>query len=291
MDDLQLFMYLYMYELEIWLNEHSEEILEISFQSDEANTDRSLKEFIKNVIETKCDRITAFSDIEYIDIFNAEGKSTKYNIADDIKLIQIENVLLPENITQKIKGILQNRKNAVFTKPDLCLELIINGRKVYETIELKSTKSDAIPGSSIQQISPEEWVIFIKHSRYGVEVTTGQYLNAINSKMQFPDRSPRPQVSFSELKSWNNSCRHDNGNIITYTSIGDETLKYELLTDWQSVLAKRWTKIVLDNNPRKREPWFNNNLRKFILEFLNEYDNMTPTSKQQYKDFLCHIIE
>ena len=75
-----------------------------------------------------------------------------------------------------------------------------------------------------------------------------------------------------------------------YKFIGDETEKYSLLTDWQSVLAKNWTKIVFDRNPQNYESWFNNNLRKFILEFLKNYDNMSEFEKQSYKQFLSSII-
>ena len=280
MDRLQLFMHLYMYELEIWLNEHREEIFNISFQSDEANTDRPLKEYLKHVIETECNCIVNLNRIKGI-----SDKESYFPITDDIRSIYIARVLLPEDINQEIRTILQSRKNAVFTKPDLCLVLNINGTISYETLELKSTKTDAIPGSSVQQISPEEWVIFIKHGRDDVKIATGQYYHAINSKMPFPDRSPRPQVSFSELQNWNDVCRDDNGTTIIYTSMGDELLKKELLEDWQGVLAERWTKIVL-SKPGKCEPWFNNNLRKFVFKFLKYYDAMPLYEKEQYKEFL-----
>ena len=51
----------------------------------------------------------------------------------------------------------------------------------------------------MQQINPYEWVIFIKQGK-PIEITTGFYLNSITEKVQFPDRSPRPQVSFNTLK-------------------------------------------------------------------------------------------
>lgn len=39
-----------------------------------------------------------------------------------------------------------------------------------------------------------------------------------------------------------------------------------------------------------QEPWFNNNLRKFVLEFLNEYEEMPSEMKTAYKEFLSKII-
>lgn len=96
----------------------------------------------------------------------------------------------------------------------------------FETIELKSTKQDSIPGSSIQQILPDEWVIFIKHTAKDVDVVTGKYRHSINSKMQFPDRSPRPQVSFKKLKNWNDNFRNFEKNVLTYSL--DENLMRNL---------------------------------------------------------------
>ena len=152
-------------------------------------------------------------------------------------------------------------------------------------------KNDSIPGSSVQQITPDEWVIFIKHTNKTVEVTTGQYFYAINSKMQFPDRSPRPQVSFDELRNWNSRCRKVEGKSVAYRSIGDESEQYGLLTDWQGVLAKRWTDIVFDTRPHSSEPWFNNNLRKFILKFLEKYDSLSDIEKKRYKEILSQITK
>ena len=68
MNDLGLFMRLYMYELEIWLNEHKQELLSISFQSDEANTDRPLKEFLKSAIEQHCNCLSRLKNIDSVTI-------------------------------------------------------------------------------------------------------------------------------------------------------------------------------------------------------------------------------
>lgn len=291
MEDLQIFMHIYMYELEVWLNEHYEEVLDISFQSDEANTDRPLKEYLKNVIESQCNGISKFRDVEELVLYKNETESLQLTVSESIKAISIEQVLLPEEITPSIKQTIQRKKNSVFTNPDLCLVLNNNGKIDFETIELKSTKIDAIPGSSIQQVVPDEWVIFVKHGRSHAQIATGQYLHAINAKMQFPDRSPRPQVSFRELKNWSNDCRGKRGNIVEYVSSDDDALKYELLTDWQEVLAKRWVEIVLRDKAREHEPWFNNNLRKFVVEFLNHYDDMTTNEQKEYKRNLESIIE
>ena len=284
MNNLGLFMRLYMYELEIWLNEHKQELLSISFQSDEANTDRPLKEFLKSTIEQHCNCLSRLKDIDSVTI-----DSESYPVSSSITDTVINSVILPP-ISDELKNILKKRKNAVFTEPDMCLVILQDGKPEYVTVELKSTKNDSIPGSSVQQITPDEWVIFIKHTSKTVEVTTGQYFYAINSKMQFPDRSPRPQVSFDELRNWNSRCRKVEEKSVAYRSIGDESEKYGLLTDWQGVLAKRWTDIVFDTNSHSSEPWFNNNLRKFILQFLEQYDAMSNKEKEEYRASLKRNI-
>ena len=291
LDNLKLFMNLYMYELELWLNEHSDDVLDISFQSDEANTDRPLKKFLQQIIKNECNCISKLKCVKYIDLYDYDGQQYRYKITSNITNAMVKRVYLPDEIPDVLKRQLKLRKNAVFTNPDLCIAIDIDGKTEYETIELKSTKKDAIPGSSIQQVSPDEWVIFVKHEGNFAEITVGQYFHAINAKMQFPDRSPRPQVSFSELQNWNYSCRQYVGSVISYHLPNDELVKYELLTDWKNVLAKRWAEIVLDDNPKRNEPWFNNNLRKFILEFLNVYDEMSLDDKEDYKKFLENIIE
>lgn len=68
MSKIQNFMQVYMYELEKFLNTKKEELKAVSFQSDEANTDRPLKEFLKNLIEREFVEIpkdTIITDIEY----------------------------------------------------------------------------------------------------------------------------------------------------------------------------------------------------------------------------------
>ncbi len=285
----EVFMVVFMCELELYLQSHIDDFEEISFQSDEANTDRPLKEYLKNVIENKCKRIEEFSRIKTVQLL--QNIKRQYEITDDIKNIFVNRVLLPDEITEEIKAILKRKKVANFTNPDLCLELNINGELVYETIELKSTKDDSIPGSSVQQISPYEWVIFIKHNKSGLDITTGRYIYAVNSRLQFPDRSPRPQVSFKELKNWNTKNREIGDDSIQYKATKDKEINKKLLTDWQAVLAERWVEVVFSKDKVKKEPWFNNNLRKFVLLFIDKYEKMDEAEKESYIETLKNLIE
>lgn len=97
MDFIQIFMRIYMYELEKFLLTKIKELQKVSFQSDEANTDRPLKELIKKIIENEFYCIPDNSNIENLIIENAE-----INLLT-IKDIYISHVFLPEEITDEIK--------------------------------------------------------------------------------------------------------------------------------------------------------------------------------------------
>lgn len=287
----EAFMYLFMIELEHVLNSKSTEIARISFQSDEANTDRALKEYIRQVIKNECNSLSITSSINTLNINDVFGRNISVPITDEIRYAKITNVYLPEQITSRISNYLNRNKTGVITNPDLCFEISIGGEVVYERIELKSTKNNAIPGSSVQQVEPDEWVIFVRHYTSNASVVTGKYIYAINSTMQFPDRSPRPQVSFNELRDWNVAHRKITGDSVTFSPGNSDKEKLGVINDWQDVLAGRWVKVVYDLKRYTSEPWFNNVLRKFIIQFLSTYDGLTLDEQNEYKDLLKQLIK
>ena len=63
MQNIQNFMCIYMYKLEEDLTKHKDDLIEVSFQSDEANTDRPLKEYLKKHIEESFFSIPEDTDI------------------------------------------------------------------------------------------------------------------------------------------------------------------------------------------------------------------------------------
>lgn len=287
MKEINDFMQIYMFELEKYLYQKKEELQKVSFQSDEANTDRPLKEFLKNLIENSFNSIPPNTNIKEVIFENGISSNIEH-----LKKIKINRVLLPDEITDDIKSIVRKSKNSIYTNPDICLELVIEQKKYYETIELKSTKQDSIPGSSIQQITPDEWVIFIKHSKNEINIVTGQYIHAVNSKMQFPDRSPRPQVSFKEMQNWNKMNRVIKYQSLIYNKDLNEEEKYALINDWQNVLSKRWIDMLFNSNiPKGNEPWFNNNMRKFIISFLEKYEQLTQEEKELFKTRIKSLIK
>lgn len=283
------FMYLYMYHLEKFLLSKKEEILKLSFQSDEANTDRPLKEYLKNLIENNFNKIPKKSNINFLNI-----ESHQSTVLSEFNSFKILRVLLPEEIknNNEIKKAIVNNKTSIYTNPDICFEISDSNKIFYETIELKSTKKDNIPGSSIQQILPNEWVIFIKHTSSSIDIVTGKYINSINTTIQFPDRSPRPQVSFKELKNWNNSFRLICDNILTYSEDKNSINKLNLIQDWQKVLSDRWIDMLFESNTIKaNEPWFNNTMRKFILEFLEKYETLNKNEKLNFKRKIKNLTQ
>ena len=279
-------MHFYMLELEVFLNSQKNNLLTVSFQSDEANTDRPLKEYLKSAIENELNMLPSNPIVSKLFIDDQTHSIEKYR---DYK---ISRVILPDEIDEILKQKIKESKSASYTNPDICLEIKGNSSTFYQTVELKSTKNDSITGSSIQQIIPDEWVIFVRHTLKDIEVVTGQYINSINSKMQFPDRSPRPQVSFKELLSWNSLHRTIENSKLIYTLDDSLTNKLALLDDWQGVLSKRWIDILLNSEKvKKSEPWFNNNIRKFILDFLEIYDTYNEEEKALIKSKIQSMIK
>lgn len=283
------FMYSYMFELELFLKSIKDELKEITFQSDEANTDRPLKEFLKSVIENRFNK-ASHSQIKTLtltdSINNLEIECQTYST------LYISHVYLPDELTNGIKSIVSKEKgSAVYTNPDMCFEITDGTNITYETVELKSTKNDSIPGSSIQQIIPEEWVIFIKHTATDISIATGQYIHAINSKMQFPDRSPRPQVSFTEVVNWNHTNRRLLEYSLLYEKASDEQMKYELINDWQTYLSNRWIDVIFSSTVKNNEPWFNNNLRKFVVSFLDKYESLSNEEQALLKEKIKSLIQ
>jgi hypothetical protein len=200
--------------------------------------------------------------------------------------------LLPEHLSEVQKKTIAESKKSVYTNPDLYLEITDGKNVFFESVELKSTKDNNIPGSSVQQVAPFEWVIFIKREKESVLVTTGFYINSITEKLPFPDRSPRPQIGFKTLVDWNNKYRKESDKILTIETITEINKdKIKLLTDWQDYLATEWLDIVKAKTVKDNEKWFNNALRKFAIKFLDYSDSLSDEEKLKLKNNLNELIK
>lgn len=285
---VQLFLAVYFYLLESELNNSYNELSKVKFQSEEANTDEHLKKYFQKYI------------LDNNDISKTKLKSvlikndTKTNTIDISKLItyKIMNVFLPEELSKEQKEDITRSKKSVYTNPDLYLEISNGKNSCFEPLELKSTKNNNIPGSSVQQVLPFEWVIFVKRNKDSVTISTGYYINSITEKLPFPDRSPRPQIGFKTLTNWNKENRTiaENTLVIQNTDkLNDEKIKH--LTDWQDYLASEWLNIIKTNEAKNNEKWFNNALRKFAVKFLEYSEKLSESERKALKKKLNSLIK
>jgi hypothetical protein len=285
---LQSFLLVYFYSIENELNNTKTGLETIKFQSEEANTDEFLKKFFKDFLsknnsikKTKLEKLSVKIDSEtyFIDI-------------KDLMNYEIVHVFLPEQLTETQKKKITESKKSVYTNPDLYLEITDGKELFYESVELKSTKDNNIPGSSVQQVSPFEWVIFVKRDNDSVSVTTGFYINSITEKLPFPDRSPRPQIGFKTLTEWNKKYRKEVDKILfieNMTEINKDKIK--LLKDWQDYLASEWLEIIKSETSKSNEKWFNNALRKFVVKFLDYSDSLAKADREKLKKNLIDLIK
>lgn len=285
---LNSFLIVYFYELEKQLNASDNQLQEIKFQSEEANTDEFLKKYFKDFM-SKNSHIRS-SNLKSLKI---KIDTVLYSVnVEDLYDYQIINVFLPSELNDVQKENIAKSKKSVYTNPDLYLEITDGKNTYFESIELKSTKTDKIPGSSVQQVSPFEWVVFVKRTKTKVVVTTGYYLNSITSKLPFPDRSPRPQIGYKTLEDWNKKYRKNDGNTLIIENISEINQdKINLLSDWQDFLAKEWLKTIQTTSLNKGEKWFNNALRKFAIKFLEYTDNLTKEEREHLANTLKRLIK
>ena len=284
---LEAFLIIYFNEIEKKLNQSDNKINEIKFQSEEANTDEFLKIFFKEFISLN-------NNINETNIKNLVVKidNNNYEISTkDVINYRIVEALLPTELTESQKKNILDNKKSVYTNPDLYLKIFDGKDYLYESVELKSTKNNNIPGSSVQQVSPYEWVIFIKRGVNSVKVTTGYYLNSITNKLPFPDRSPRPQIGFNTLENWNSKYRKENNqNLIIKTESEINFEKIKLLEDWQEFLTDEWIEIIKAENIKNNEKWFNNAIRKFSLKLLKLSQSKSEEENQKLIDKLNKLI-
>lgn len=267
--ELNAFLLIYFLELETFVNSNTDELKEIKFQSEEANTDEFIKKHFKNLILSRNDiSNTAIKKVSISSLTEHHEIEVK-----DLLKFKITAVYIPEELSAEQKSNISKNKKSIYTNPDLLLK-IEGGENIYfESLELKSTKNNYIPGSSVQQVSPLEWVIFVKRGEKKIEISTGHYINSITEKLPFPDRSPRPQIGFNTLLEWNEKNRVLQDGILTIIDNPEITLqKIKLLQDWQDFLATEWLTIIKSEDAKNNEKWFNNTLRLFAIKFL-EYTN------------------
>ena len=177
-DNLIFFMNAFMYELEELLNKNLNYFDDVKFQFDEANTDQQIKIKIKEFI------LKNFKEIESVTEIRSNDKDVFISKED----FAISNIKVPSELTEKDRIFIRNSRSAVYTNPDL-LFFITDGKDEYRiSVEVKSTKSDRIPGSSVQQIDKNDWVIFLKHDdKHILENILMQLVEQCNFQIEVQD--------------------------------------------------------------------------------------------------------
>ncbi|MBQ7855573.1 MAG: hypothetical protein IJ348_00495 [Alistipes sp.] len=252
--------------MECEINADCRGLASLRFQSEEANTDEEVKAFFKAYI-TSNNRLKA-SEVERL-VIN-RGNSTLEVSMNDLAQFSISRVLLPSELTDEMRAEIAATKRSVYTNPDLYLQVNDGDSHIdYISVELKTTKTNQIPGSSIQQVNPSEWVIFVRHTDRGViEVACGFYINSITERLPFPDRSPRPIIAFDTLKKWNRESRCvDNGTLRYTIDTEAEESRIKILNNWEQVLCDEWLETI-QKRPHAAEKWFNNTIRMYTLQLL-----------------------
>lgn len=283
------FLYIYFYQLEIDLNSgnNKKELSKIKFQSEEANTDEYIKIFFQKYIQSNCKLLPSLG-INSLLIEN--GPISRKIDVRDLLGYSITKVYRPSELTPAFRKDIAESKQSVYTNPDLYIQITdLSGKHYYSSIELKTTKNDAIPGSSVQQVNPKEWVIFVKHNDNTAEVSCGYYMNSITDRLPFPDRSPRPIIAFKTIQEWNKKNRVLYSNILKYTFSPESTQKKEdILLNWEMVLCKEWMETIYKPS-KESEKWFNHTIRMFTLELLKSIENKPDEIKKLIKTLADNV--
>lgn len=280
-DEALLFSFfaMYLYELE-----KDEVILSriknVTFHSHEANTDKDLKIVIKEYMENKPRISIKTNDSCFLTI---DEQCIVSNV-NRLYGFSINKVFLSDDLTDEHKKEIKESKSSVYTDPDVYIEVLDPHNVIQHiSLELKSTKKNKIPGSSVQQANPYEWTLFVKHDSHSVELTSGLYANTVTGRLPFPDRSPRPEVSFNELKEWNEDHRtYDKRGFSLKINTTDLEQKALIILDWEQSLVINWLDYVKsDINSNK---WFNHALRMFTVDLITHYDNLSDLEKKIFLD-------
>lgn len=229
--------------LGIVLKQNILEFKNIKTKEDEMNIDVHLKQKTLKIIKNNLENINK-SLPSFINVLDIQYNSTYFSKK-------------------------KNEKSNVSKLADLIIILIVNGEELHYEIELKKTNKNVIPGSSINQINPYKTVIFFQFKKE-ISVEVGYYAQAVSGNIRFPDRMPRPEVSFEILKQ--NNANNDIEKIIKENKDIFENPVEVFLPD-------RWLVDILDNI--KKNNWFSRAIRYFSYSLLIKYDTMSEEEKKE----------
>lgn len=233
-------------------------------------------------------------DFKNLTIMEDELNIDKYIKQEVIKIImadllEINTSLSSSNIT--IKALLtkeqyfcdtnvRNNESDISKFCDLVLVYQEAGVNKDAEIEIKKTKSNFIPGSSIKQIKPEKAILFFKYHNSEVELEVGYYFQTVCERIPFPDRSPRPTISYNYLKETNEAIRK---NVLSLKIVKDRN-KTIFQDNWMDQLVLNWMDDVTATKLKRN--WFFIIIRKFCLKAINYYEKLSEEDKKAFKENL-----
>jgi hypothetical protein len=161
--------------------------------------------------------------------------------------------------------------------PDINITFVYpDGSKICFKIELKSTKSDTLPGGTILKLDVNQTLILVKRPSKNsdiYQIKCGQYHTAIKQtdNDMFQDRSPRPKVTFSQMSELDDFDSYE--------------VKDNMNTDtWSEHYAKCAINRVTSNKKSWQEDMVKKIMDKAVADYIkNTTDYIKNTTVEQFK--------
>ena len=169
------------------LKKESIKFLNLKLMEDELNIDVHIKKMTIKIIKSHLKEINEYLcqyDMEIVKLLTKEQYYRKSNKRHN-----------EDNISKFCDLVMVYKEKGIFKEDEL---------------ELKKTNNNVIPGSSINQIKPDKALLFFKYSKKKVDIESGYYFQTVEERIPFPDRSPRPSVSFKSLEATNKELKEGN---------------------------------------------------------------------------------
>lgn len=236
------------------LSKKLDQFKDIKLMEDELNIDKYLK-------------------IKIIEILREDFNDINENLRDDN--IKLERLLTKEEYYHPDNK--RYNEDEISNFCDLVLVYQEDGIFIDNELEIKKTNSNKIPGSSINQIKPEKALLFFRYKKDEVELQVGYYYQSIDERIPFPDRSPRPIISYDAMKHTNKLLSE---NEVSLKQLKNRT-KNIFADNWIDQLVSNWMDDV--KSVKLKRSWFFSAIRQFCLKSIIEYEKLSDKEKKEFK--------
>jgi len=239
------------------LSRRLDEFKNLKLMEDELNIDKYIKKQTIKILKNDFDELNIFLN--------------DYNI-------KLKKLLTKDQYFNKRNKRYEEENISKFC--DLVLVYKENGFNKEDELEIKKTNKNIIPGSSIKQIKADKALLFFKYTKGNVELQVGYYFQSVEERIPFPDRSPRPNVSFNSLKETNKELMDSETSLEDVKSRTEDIFK----DNWMEQLVSNWMDDVKSKFIKKS--WFFITIRMFALRFINYYENLSEIERKKLKEEL-----